>query len=72
MGTVEGDIEIETLGAPFPHPVGNVITICGKQYAICRKEEVFDPTPDRKYFTTKYICYLKEFEHFIPETAPRP
>jgi hypothetical protein len=58
MGTIEGDIEIETPGLPFPYPIEGSIVICGKRYVIYKKEEIFDSAV--RPYHIKHICYLKE------------
>lgn len=56
MKTIEGDIEIETPGLPFPFPVEASIVICGKRYVIYKKEEAFASGSDNHI---RYICYLR-------------
>ena len=65
MGTVKGDIEIETMGLPFPFPIEAVMIICGKRYVIYKKEEVAgsigkNSRSTRDYSAPRYITYLTE------------
>jgi len=56
METIEGDIEIETPGLPFPFPIEAGIKICGEWYVIYKKEEVFASGSTNH---ARYICYLR-------------
>lgn len=67
MGTVEGNIIIETLGLPFPFPIESVMLICGKRYAIYKKEEVAgaigkNSRSTRDYSSPKHFTYLTEIK----------